>query len=112
MDIEAIAKICHETNRAFCAYLGDNSQKPWSEAPEWQRTSAINGVKFRLDNEGAPASLNHESWLEEKISGGWVYGKDKDADAKTHPCIVPYEELPPEQQFKDALFIAVVEAAR
>jgi hypothetical protein len=29
-----IAKVCHETNRAYCETLGDNSQPPWEEAPE------------------------------------------------------------------------------
>lgn len=28
------------------------------------------------------------------------------------PCFVPYEELPPEQKAKDALFIGVVHALR
>jgi len=32
----------------------------------------------------------------------------KDAVAKTHPCLVDYDDLPPAQQAKDALFAAVV----
>ena len=32
-----------EINRAYCAALGDTSQLPWDQAPEWQRQSAING---------------------------------------------------------------------
>lgn len=43
---EDIAKVCHEANRAYCAGIGDHSQKSWEESPDWQRTSAINGVKF------------------------------------------------------------------
>jgi hypothetical protein len=39
-----------------------------------------------------------------------VYGEVKDAEKKTHPCIVPYKDLPPEQQAKDHLFKAVVSA--
>lgn len=50
----------------------------------------------------------HDSWLAEKARDGWVYGKVKDADAKTHPCIVPFSQLPVEQQIKDALFRATV----
>ncbi len=46
MTIESIAKICHEANRAYCATIGDASQLPWEESPDWQRQSAINGVKF------------------------------------------------------------------
>jgi hypothetical protein len=48
--------------------------------------------------------------MAEKVAAGWVYGEVKDPDAKppTHPCIVPFEELPPEQQFKDVLFKTIV----
>lgn len=50
---------------------------------------------------------SHNSWLAEKESGGWVYGPEKDEGAKTHPCMVPYDDLPVEQRRKDALFLAV-----
>lgn len=106
-----IARICHEANRAYCASIGDNSQKPWTEAPEWQRESAVKGVEFRLDNPDAPASAQHDSWMEQKLVDGWQFGSVKDEGEKTHPCIVPYEELPAEQKFKDALFVAIVKAA-
>lgn len=48
--------------------------------------------------------------MEEKVNDGWVYGEVKDADKKTHPCIVPYNELPEFQKKKDHLFIAIVKA--
>jgi hypothetical protein len=37
-----------------------------------------------------------------------VYGEVKDAVAKTHPCMVPYDDLPEFQRKKDALFLAIV----
>lgn len=108
----AIARVCHETNRAFCQTIDDWSHKPWDDAPQWQKDSAVAGVKFHLENPGSPPSASHESWLKVKKEAGWVYGEVKDEIAKTHPCIVPYKELPPDQQKKDALFIAVVEALK
>jgi hypothetical protein len=110
MIISDVAKVCHEANRALCSGLDDNSQLPWEEAPAWQRDSAINGVEFNLANPKAPASASHDSWLEEKRLAGWKFGLVKDADLKEHPCFVPYEELPKEQQAKDHLFKAVVAA--
>jgi hypothetical protein len=108
MNIPRIAKVCHEVNKAYCESLGDDSQKSWEEAEPWQRTSAIKGVEFVLANPEAPASANHDSWLAEKQATGWKYGPVKDAELKEHPCMLPYEELPFEQQVKDALFRAVV----
>ena len=36
----------------------------------------------------------HEVWAETRISQGWSYGEKRDDELKTHPCIVPYEQLP------------------
>jgi hypothetical protein len=112
MTVEQIAEVCHETNRAYCTTLGDNSQPLWASAPEWQRTSAVNGVRFHMDNPDAKPSHSHDEWLKEKQETGWKFGPVKDAEKKEHPCFVPYEELPAEQKAKDALFIGVVNALR
>lgn len=113
-DAARIAFLCHELNRVYCASVGDDSQVVWNDAPEWQKQSAINGVKFVYANRDAPASANHDSWSAEKVADGWVYGEVKDAEAKTHPCLVPFEELPPHQQFKDVMFrtaaLSIIEA--
>ena len=106
--IEDIAAICHETNRAYCQTLGDTSQVPWPDAPQWQRDSACNGVRFQLANPDAPASASHVSWMAEKLEAGWEYGETKDAEAKTHPCMVPFDKLPKAQQLKDHAFKALV----
>lgn len=108
MNIQNIAKLCHESNRIYCQLIGDNSQLTWENAPEWQRTSAINGVKFHLENLNALPSHSHENWLKEKESEGWKYGPIKDIEKKEHPCFVPYNELSLEQRIKDSLFISIV----
>lgn len=105
---EAIARVCHEVNRAFCAAMGDDSQVPWEEAPDWQRESAIKGVLFNVENRDTTnAGDTHRSWLAEKEATGWKYGPVKDVEKKEHPCMVPFHELPPEQQVKDHLFLAI-----
>ncbi len=108
--IGEIAEVCHEANRAYCKALGDYSQQSWDAAPEWQRSSAVKGVAFLLDNPHAPPSSSHDSWLKEKEAGGWTYGPVKDEASKTHPCFLPYSQLPPEQRRKDHLFGAIVRA--
>lgn len=111
-EIEAVARVCHEANRAWCEANGDMSQKPWDQAEQWQRDSAIKGVKFRQDNPDAPDSAQHDAWCADKLAGGWVFGEEKDAAKKTHPCLVPFEQLPFVQRAKDALFCAVVDSLR
>lgn len=107
--IEACARAAHEVNRAYCAAIGDASQVAWEDAPEWQKSSARNGVRGALA--GNTPEQSHESWLAEKAATGWKFGPVKNADTKEHPCFVPYAELPPSQRAKDALFIATVQYA-
>ena len=108
--VEDIARVCHEANRAWCLALGDESQRSWEDAEEWQRESAIKGVDFAIAHPEAPDSAQHDAWMVDKLAAGWRLGPVKDADAKTHPCLVPFDLLPPEQQAKDRLFRAIVAA--
>ena len=109
--VESIARMCHEVNRAYCLALGDTSQVGWGDAPDWQKDSAKLGVKLHLTNPDAGPQASHESWMDQKLAEGWVYGDKKDPDAKTHPCICGFDQLPREQQAKDFIFRAVVLAA-
>lgn len=110
MNIEKIAQVAHETNRAYCETIGDNSQAPWENAPEWQKNSAIDGVNFHLNNPNSQPQDSHENWLKLKDSEGWKYGKVKSEGKREHPCCVPYNQLPAEQRVKDSLFLGVVRA--
>lgn len=107
MNHEQIAKVCHEVNAAYCAALGDLSQPTWENAPEWQRASARMGVDLHTMGDFGPEA-SHISWMKQKIAEGWVYGEVKDPVAKTHPCIVPFDQLPREQQAKDYIFMTIV----
>lgn len=62
--IEACARAAHEANRAYCIAIGDASQVAWDDAPEWQRSSARNGVVGALN--GNTPEQSHEGWLAEK----------------------------------------------
>lgn len=111
--VEDIARVTHEINRAYCEALGDHSQPTWERAPDWQRESAIDGVRFLLGhvaNGGvAPGpEASHARWAAVKLRDGWRYGPEKDPQRKLHPCLVPFAELPIEQRAKDYLFRAVV----
>ena len=106
--IEACAAAAHEANRAYCKAMGDHSQPPWDLAPEWQKTSARNGVLGVFG--GNTPEQSHESWLAEKQATGWKFGPIKDPEKREHPCMVPYADLPPAQRAKDHIFVAVVGA--
>ena len=43
----------------------------------------------------------HEVWAETRIRQGWTYGEQRNDDLKTHPCLIPYDELPEEEKEYD-----------
>lgn len=108
LKVEDIAKTCHEVNKVYCESIGDYTQVHWDKAPQWQKDSAIDGVRFLVNNIEATAEDIHENWMKAKKADGWRFGIAKDAYAKTHPCLIPYNFLPAEQQMKDTLFISIV----
>jgi hypothetical protein len=108
MTDEAIARIVHEANRAYCVNLGDFSHKAWNNAEAHVRQSAIEGVRHLRANPHLTPEQMHENWCASKLEQGYRYGPAKCHRSLTHPCLVPYHELPPHQQFKDFLFHAIV----
>jgi hypothetical protein len=102
--VEAIARVCHEANAAYNEVTTGEITLPWDMAGQQQ--SVIEGVRGILG--GNTPEQSHEQWCEFKRKDGWVYGEKKDPVAKTHPCLVPYHELPEVQRRKDHLFSAIV----
>jgi hypothetical protein len=109
--LDRIARVCHEVNRAHCQAFGDNSQPAWEDAPAWQRESARMGVDLHLSGDFGPEA-SHIGWMNQKIADGWRWGEVKNPDMKEHLCMVPFDQLPPEQQAKHVIFRAVVHALR
>lgn len=108
--VDAIARVTHEANRAFCVSLDDLSQPDWLHAPDWQKDSARAGVCAVLHGDVTEPWQSHESWMAQKIKDGWSYGPVKDPERKQHPCLVPFDELSESQRRKDHLFLAIVRA--
>ena len=43
----------------------------------------------------------HEVWAETRINQGWKYGEQRNDELKTHPCLVPYEDILEEEKEYD-----------
>jgi len=54
----------------------------------------------------------HQSWVDAYEQMGWMYGPVRDPDARTHPDMVPFDQLEQREQNKDAVFLALVAIAR
>jgi hypothetical protein len=47
------------------------------------------------------AENTHEHWAAQRMAEGWRYGPRRDDQAKTHPDLVPYAELPESEKEYD-----------
>lgn len=69
----------------------------------------------RLCADDAPATTpeaEHDSWMRAYKAMGWKYGERRDPIAKTHPDMVPFEQLSASEQIKDAIFLEVCALAK
>lgn len=107
-DLEIVARMAHEMLRAWCELNADHALKRWEDAPAWQHESTIDAVRFFSDHPGADDGAMHAAWLDQKLRAGWTVGPVKDAQRKQHPCMVPFDQLPADQQFKDRLLRLVI----
>ena len=47
------------------------------------------------------AEMEHERWMQEKITDGWSYGSERNDEKRIHPSMVPYEQLSDSEKEKD-----------
>lgn len=111
--VEAMCRVLHAANAAYSDAIDDKfPHKKWEESPESLRQTTRQGVLTRLENPDMSPAQMHANWMDAKIKDGYRYGEVKDDIEKTHPCLVAYTALPKEQQVKDRLFSAIVDALR
>lgn len=112
-EVVKLARLTHEVNKTLCEEAGDFSQPSWDDAPDWQKESAVEGVIRSANhiaqfNQPLAPEESHNLWMSKKLRGGWRYGEVKDPHAKTHPCLLPWRELPWNDRLKDVMFGAIV----
>jgi RyR domain. len=54
------------------------------------------------------AKAEHDRWMNEKLANGWIYAPIRDNAKKHHPMLIPYEELPLEEQKKDICVVSKI----
>jgi len=109
--------------RAIFVYEGARLQAMAASAPivpePWPRRETKFQVQFRNvikmmmgpDRKSSPEEL-HEDWVKSYEEMGWRHGPKRSVVLKEHPDMVPFDELEPSEQAKDAVFVALCELAR
>ena len=87
--------------------------EPWADRDEAFRTQFLQVIAMMTgpERKGSPEEL-HDDWVRAYEALGWVYGPMRDVEAKTHPDMVPFDQLEPREQIKDEVFVRLCEIAR
>lgn len=101
--MEQVEFIARSRFLAWVCYQMGAGQPYNIEPTQDQLDSLMNGVKFALQNPNATPESNHENWMKQKISQGWIYGEVKDMEKKTHFDLVPFDELLKVEKDKDIM---------
>ncbi|NOS89974.1 MAG: Ryanodine receptor Ryr [Methylococcaceae bacterium] len=64
-------------------------------------TSAINLSPDILQLTEQLAENTHNHWAQQRLQEGWQYGPERDDTDKTHPCLIPYAQLPESEKAYD-----------
>ncbi len=107
--IEGIARVVHEAQRALQFAFSDPVPAPeWNYAPEYMKTALRKTIRLVL--QGATPEQTHDLWYSDKMADGWTFGEIKDAHARKHPNMVPYDQLPQREKDKNDLLVSIVAA--
>lgn len=98
---------------AAAAALAPIIPEPWAARDEAFRSQFLDVIERQCgpDRQTSPSDL-HADWVRAYEAMGWVYGPERDAIAKTHPDMVPYDDLGQLERDKDAVFVGLCEIAR
>jgi RyR domain len=80
----------------------------WDERDEAFRTQFVEIIRRQMGpmRSSSPEEL-HDGWVQAYINMGWTYGPERSVTDKTHPDMVPFDQLEKREQDKDAGFIAL-----
>lgn len=105
LTIERIARVVYGVNQTYNKILGKES-RDWAESKQ----GFMLGTAVAIN--GTSEQMLHEAWLGFMKDAGWKHGDKKDSGAKTHPNMVPFEELSAEERSKNLLTRVIVENLR
>jgi hypothetical protein len=116
--ITMVARYATELNRTVRMMDGQDAGPPFTELeksdPEKYEgvRAAVRHALYSPYYSGSNPIEQHNAWVYAKLKLGWTYGPREDKNKKTHPCLLPYDELSVIDRFKDVVFGETVQFFR
>lgn len=108
-DRNASIKLYDPSANAKVDYMVGAFLKAWGYSHNYMVTASTKGMEYiphPIDLSGvsidedlmelkeAMAENSHEVWAQRRADDGWTYGRERDDQAKRHPDMLPYADLP------------------
>lgn len=104
---EQIAYVCHTANRAVQELLDDACPSAdWEDEDPDIKKISVYEVQMILS--GRTPEETHAEWCDRLFEQGYICGTVKSRTMKTHPCLVPFRDLPLEQKRKVRMIHGIV----
>lgn len=107
-ELDGIGRVIHEALSAWNVANGQPAYDGWDTLDDAGKASTLESVQFVLSHPNVGAGAQHAQWVQQKEAAGWSYAETRDNDKKHHPMMVPFTDLPEDEQRKDALLNAIV----
>lgn len=111
-DLSAIAQAAHTANLLYSLQHETSVSVcdpiEWTDMSDEAKAGSVSGIVDMIKNPVLDGREAHDIWFANKQAAGWKYGPAKSNEHKTHPCMVPYDELNIWDKTKDDLYICVI----
>lgn len=107
-EVLRIARNAYEVCRAFEMSAIGHYVEPFEELSPEEKALTCIAVHLTLEDKKKTPKKIHETFIEELLDSGWVYGEKFDLDKKTDPRLIAYPSLPKIVKAKDRLFYTTV----
>jgi len=104
---EKIASIVHSVTMRFPRSDGSYPES-WGNIPYDAQKQAADAVERVAEGKHQSPEELHILWGELNMRNGWSYGEKWCPIKKTHPCMVPYDQLSDAQKLKDEIWGTLV----
>ena len=109
-----IAAVAYGAIREYRLSVEGVETPPWDALCIGVQNEVIRTVEAEVAAQSQALSVadRHHLWVHERIQQGWVYGAVLSTEHRTHPHLLPYQDLPRPQLDRDRLLISVISALK